>query len=86
MTMPTHRPLWHFLELPLVPYEEAQALQVDCVAARRDARLLALLFLPFGLVMRLLGKDPMHRKWDDRVPTYRVKSHHDAKDSVERPF
>jgi hypothetical protein len=44
------------------------------------------LFLPFGLVMRLFGKDSMHRKWDDRVSTYRVKSHNDAKDSVERPF
>ena len=45
MTMPTHRPSWHFLELPLVPYEEAQALQVDCVAARRDGRLAADLFI-----------------------------------------
>jgi hypothetical protein len=44
------------------------------------------IFLPFGLGMRLLGKDPMHRKLDDRVSTYRVKSHNDSKDSVERPF
>jgi hypothetical protein len=43
-------------------------------------------FLPFGMVMRLLGKDPMHRKLDDTVSTYRVKSHNDSKDSVERPF
>ena len=43
-------------------------------------------FLPFGLVMRLFGKDPMHRRWDERVSTYRVKSYNDAKDSVERPF
>jgi lipoate-protein ligase B len=43
--MPTHRPSWHFLELPLVPYEEAQALQVDCVAARRDGRLATDLFI-----------------------------------------
>ncbi len=44
------------------------------------------IFLPFGLVMRLLGKDPMQRKLDDRVSTYRVKSDDDPKDSVERPF
>ena len=45
MTTPTHRPTWHFLELPLTPYEEAQALQVDCVAARRDGRLATDLFI-----------------------------------------
>ena len=43
-------------------------------------------FLPFGLVMRLFGKDPMHRKLDYRASTYRVKSHNESKDSVERPF
>ena len=45
MTTPTPRPTWHFLELPLIPYEEAQALQVDCVAARRDGRLTTDLFI-----------------------------------------
>jgi len=44
------------------------------------------IFLPFGLVMRLFGKDPMHRKLDETLSTYRVKSHDDSKDSVERPF
>ncbi len=45
MTTQSHRPSWHFLELPLTPYEEAQALQVDCVAARRDGRLAQDLFI-----------------------------------------
>ncbi len=45
MTTPAHRPSWYFLELPLTPYEEAQALQVDCVAARRDGRLDTDLFI-----------------------------------------
>ena len=43
-------------------------------------------FLPFGLVMRLLGKDPMHRELSKSVSTYRVISHNDSKDNVERPF
>lgn len=44
------------------------------------------IFLPFGFVMRLMGKDPMHRKLDKAMSTYRVKSHNDSKDNVERPF
>ena len=44
------------------------------------------IFLPFGMIMRLLGKDPMHRKLDEAVSTYRVKSHNDSRESVERPF
>jgi hypothetical protein len=43
-------------------------------------------FLPFGLVMRLLGKDPMHRELNKSVSTYRVTSHNDSKNNVERPF
>ena len=42
--MPVCRP-WHFLELPQTPYAEAQALQVECVAARRDGRLATDLFI-----------------------------------------
>ena len=43
-------------------------------------------FLPIGVVMRLFGKDPMHRKLDKTLASYRVKSHHDLKDNVERPY
>ena len=31
-----------------------------------------LLFTPVGLVMRLLGKDPMQRKFEPDIDTYRV--------------
>ena len=31
-----------------------------------------LLFFPVGLVMRLLGKDPMNRQFDSDATTYRV--------------
>ena len=44
------------------------------------------MFLPFGLVMRLFGKDPMQRRLDKSITSYRVKSHHDARENVERPF
>ena len=43
-------------------------------------------FLPFGMTMRLFGRDPMQRNLDATLSTYRVKSHNDSKDSVERPF
>ncbi len=44
------------------------------------------IFLPFGMMMRLFGRDPMHRKLDKSMATYRVKSDNDSKDNVERPF
>ena len=44
------------------------------------------IFLPIGAVMRLLGKDPMHRKLDNKLNSYRVESHQGHKDNVERPY
>jgi len=44
------------------------------------------IFLPFGLVMRLSGKDPMHRKLDTGTASYRVPSHTSPKNQMERPF
>ncbi|MCP4201754.1 MAG: hypothetical protein GY769_07460 [bacterium] len=29
-----------------------------------------LLFTPIGLLMRLFGRDPMHRRWNSKTPTY----------------
>ncbi len=43
-------------------------------------------FLPIGLVLRLLGKDAMHRKLEKSASSYRVQSHNDSKDNVERPY
>jgi len=31
-----------------------------------------LVFFPIGLILRLLGKDPMNRKFDSEATTYRV--------------
>lgn len=45
-----------------------------------------LMFLPIGLVMRLLGNDPMKRKLDKSLASYRVISEDAEKDNVERPY
>ena len=44
------------------------------------------IFLPIGALMRLFGNDPMHRKLDTTLPSYRVKSHREPKENVERPY
>lgn len=44
------------------------------------------LILPFGVVMRLFGNDPMQRKLDSSRTSYRVESHKDGKDNVEHPY
>jgi hypothetical protein len=45
-----------------------------------------LLFLPVGLLMRLLGKDPMARSMDKTKVSYRVTHGARKKDHVERPY
>jgi hypothetical protein len=45
-----------------------------------------LVFLPAGLVMKLLGKDPLHRALDKSSTTYRVPQAQPKKDHVERPY
>jgi len=42
--------------------------------------------LPMGLVMRLLGKDPMARKRDKSATSYRIKSVSEPRDRLEKPF
>jgi hypothetical protein len=52
--------------------------------------ILGLLFyavvLPMGLVMRLFGKDPMARKFDESISSYRIKSISEEKDRLEKPY
>jgi Saxitoxin biosynthesis operon protein SxtJ len=45
-----------------------------------------LVIFPTGLVMRLFGRDPMARRLDDDVKSYRVPSSKAAKENMERPF
>ena len=44
------------------------------------------LILPFGLVMRMFGKDPMKRQLDNSASSYRVISQKDTKDNLEHPY
>ena len=42
--------------------------------------------LPMGVVLRIFGKDPMARKFDGTMGSYRVKSTNPPKDNITRPF
>ena len=45
-----------------------------------------LMFLPVGMVMRLFGKDPMARKIDNSISSYRVVHAIPRKNHVEKPY
>ena len=45
-----------------------------------------IVIFPFGLVFRLRGKDLLHRKWDDELQSYRVKSSVVSPTDMEKPF
>ena len=42
--------------------------------------------LPFGLIFRVRRKDPMDRKWDHELQSYRVASRATNATDMERPF
>lgn len=41
---------------------------------------------PTGMVMRLLKHDPMSRKLDERIETYRMESRKQPRENMEKPF
>ena len=43
-------------------------------------------FFAAGIILKILGKDPMSRKIDKSAESYRVASRVHTKDHVERPF
>ena len=43
-------------------------------------------FLFVAVLMKLLGKDPMSRKIDKTLDSYRVQSEQRARDHLEKPF
>ena len=45
-----------------------------------------LILLPFGLVLRVRGIDPLRRKWDPKSSSYRVASDDPDPKHMERPF
>lgn len=44
------------------------------------------LMWPMGIVMRLLGRDPMHRKFEGATDTYRLPTQTRLKKSMENPY
>ena len=45
-----------------------------------------LIFVPFALVLKLLGKDSLARKFDRRATTYRIINNEHDKKNMEDPF
>ena len=45
-----------------------------------------IIFAPVALLLRLLGKDPMHRRLDAQTSTYRVNSEKPPRERMERRF
>jgi len=45
-----------------------------------------IIFAPVALLMRLFGKDPMHRRLDETASTYRINSEKLPRERMERPF
>ena len=44
------------------------------------------LFVPVALLFRLLGRDPMARRFDRAATTYRIASDKPPRERLERPF
>lgn len=45
-----------------------------------------ILFTPIAVLLKVLGKDPMHRKLDHEVQSYRVESKSSPREHMEKPF
>jgi len=45
-----------------------------------------IIITPFGLILRLSGKDPMARKMDEQQESYRVQTNSEDKNSMENPY
>ena len=58
----------------LLPINRLFAWLGSCIGRLNNTVLLSLFYYLFvfaaGLALRILGKDPMERKWDGRIPTY----------------
>lgn len=45
-----------------------------------------IIFTPVAFLLKLLGKDPMHRKLDAKIQSYRVESKSSPREHMEKPF
>jgi hypothetical protein len=66
-------------------------MQFGAVAGWVNTRIILLLLfyalvLPVGLVMKLLRHDPMRRKLDPSVDSYRIDSKAAAREHMEKPY
>jgi hypothetical protein len=44
------------------------------------------MFLPMGFIMRLFGKDPMNRKIETTLGSYRVARENPSRNQMEKPY
>lgn len=44
------------------------------------------MFFPIGIIMRLAGNDPMHRRFDNAIKSYRSTRENPTKDHMEHPY
>jgi hypothetical protein len=45
-----------------------------------------IMFTPVAMILKILGKDPMHRKLDDNMQSYRIISRTATRENMEKPF
>lgn len=45
-----------------------------------------IMFAPIALLFRIFGRDPMERKLDSSMSSYRKPSHHLPRERMEKPF
>lgn len=45
-----------------------------------------LLFVPFSLIFKLFGKDPLNRKFEPKLTTYRIMSNSAEAERLKEPF
>ncbi len=45
-----------------------------------------LVILPVALVMKIVGRDPMARRFNERAASYRVSSHRAPRENMEKPY
>lgn len=45
-----------------------------------------LLFLPIAIIMKIFGKDPLHKKLDRNLSSYRTETTPQPKEHIEKPF
>ena len=76
--------------MSLAPVHRAWMKVAEAIAWFNNRLILALVFffavLPVGLVLRLLGRDGMARRFERSAPTYRIKKTPREPRSLERPF